>query len=33
VLPVNILLEDIIFRAQVTKPFPGVGGGLEVGGL
>lgn len=33
VLPVNILLEDIIFRAQVTKPFPGIGGGLEVGGL
>jgi hypothetical protein len=32
-LPVNILLEDIIFRARVTKPFPGVGGGLEVGGL
>lgn len=32
-LPVNILLEDIILRATVTKPFEGVGGGLEVGGL
>jgi hypothetical protein len=32
-LPVSILLEDIIFRATVTKPFPGVGGALEVGGL
>jgi hypothetical protein len=32
-LPVNILLEDIVFRARVTKPFPGVGGALEVGGL
>jgi hypothetical protein len=32
-LPVNILLENIIFRATVTKPFPGVGGALEVGGL
>jgi hypothetical protein len=32
-LPVNIRLEDIIFSATVTKPFPGVGGGLEVGGL
>jgi hypothetical protein len=32
-LPVNILLEDIVFRAQVTKPFPGIGGGMEVGGL
>jgi len=31
--PVTILLEDIIFRAHVTKPFPGIGGGLEVGGL
>ena len=32
-LPVNILLEDITFHAVVTKPFPGVGGALEVGGL
>jgi hypothetical protein len=32
-LPVNIRLEDIVFSATVTKPFPGVGGGLEVGGL
>lgn len=32
-LPVNILLEDIIFRARVTKPFPGIGGGMEVGGM
>ncbi len=32
-LPVNILLENIVFRARVTKPFPGIGGGLEVGGL
>jgi hypothetical protein len=32
-LPVNILLEDIVFRATVTKPFPNVGGALEVGGL
>ena len=32
-LPVNILLENIVFRARVTKPFPGIGGGMEVGGL
>lgn len=32
-LPVNILLRDITFRATVTKPFPGLGGALEVGGL
>jgi hypothetical protein len=32
-LPVNILLQNIIFRATVTKPFPKVGGALEVGGL
>jgi hypothetical protein len=32
-LPVNILLKDITFHAVVTKPFPNVGGGLEVGGL
>lgn len=32
-LPVNIVLEDITFHAVVTKPFPGVGGALEVGGL
>jgi hypothetical protein len=32
-LPVNILLKDIIFRATVTKPFPKVGGALEIGGL
>jgi hypothetical protein len=31
--PVNILLEDIILRARVTKPFPGIGGGMEVGGM
>jgi hypothetical protein len=31
--PANILLKDIIFRATVTKPFKGVGGALEVGGL
>jgi hypothetical protein len=30
---VNILLQNIIFRATVTKPFPKVGGALEVGGL
>jgi hypothetical protein len=33
VFPVNILLEDIIFQAVLTKPFPGLGGALEVGGL
>ena len=27
-LPVNILLENIVFRAHVTKPFPGIGGGM-----
>jgi hypothetical protein len=32
-LPVNILLKDITFHAVVTKPFRGVGGALEVGGL
>lgn len=31
--PVNIQLEDIVFQALVTKPFPGLGGALEVGGL
>jgi hypothetical protein len=31
--PWNILLENIVFRARVTKPFPGIGGGMEVGGL
>ncbi|MCY1019202.1 hypothetical protein [Pyxidicoccus sp. MSG2] len=33
VFPVNIQLEDIIFQAVLTKPFPGLGGALEVGGL
>jgi hypothetical protein len=33
VLPVNIRLEDIVFQALLTKPFPGLGGALEVGGL
>lgn len=32
-LPVNIRLEDIVFQALLTKPFPGLGGALEVGGL
>lgn len=32
-LPVNILLKDITFHAVVTKPFPNVGGALEIGGL
>ena len=32
-LPVNIQLKNITFHAVVTKPFPNVGGGLEVGGL
>ncbi|WP_224246650.1 hypothetical protein [Hyalangium gracile] len=32
-LPVNILLNDITFHATVTKPFEGVGGALEVGGM
>ncbi len=32
-LPVNILLKGITFHAVVTKPFPGVGGAAEVGGL
>jgi hypothetical protein len=32
-LPVNIILQNIIFRATVTKSFPRVGGALEVGGL
>ncbi|WP_254614131.1 hypothetical protein [Myxococcus sp. CA056] len=32
-LPVEILLEDIVFQAVLTKPFPGLGGALEVGGL
>ena len=32
-LPVNILLKDIIFRATLTKSFPNVGGGMEVGGM
>jgi hypothetical protein len=32
-LPVNIVLKDITFHAVVTKPFPNVGGALEVGGL
>jgi hypothetical protein len=33
VVPVNIRLEDVVFRALITKPFPGLGGALEVGGL
>lgn len=33
VLPVNIELQDIVFTALLTKPFPGLGGALEVGGL
>ncbi len=33
VLPVQIQLEDIVFEALITKPFPGLGGALEVGGL
>ncbi|WP_241758971.1 hypothetical protein [Pyxidicoccus parkwayensis] len=33
VLPVNIQLQDIVFTALITKPFPGLGGALEVGGL
>lgn len=33
VLPVNIRLEDIVFQALLTKPFPGLGGALEMGGL
>ncbi|WP_223755501.1 hypothetical protein [Myxococcus sp. RHSTA-1-4] len=33
VLPANIRLEDIVFQALLTKPFPGLGGALEVGGL
>jgi hypothetical protein len=32
-LPVNIVLENIVFSANVTKTFPGLGGALEVGGL
>ncbi|WP_240356221.1 hypothetical protein [Myxococcus eversor] len=32
-LPVEILLENIVFQAVLTKPFPGLGGALEVGGL
>jgi hypothetical protein len=32
-LPVNILLQNIIFRATVTKSFPNVGGAMEVGGM
>ncbi|MFP2910168.1 hypothetical protein ACLESD_35050 [Pyxidicoccus sp. 3LFB2] len=32
-LPVSIRLEDIVFQALLTKPFPGLGGALEVGGL
>ncbi|MFP2931584.1 hypothetical protein ACLESO_41645 [Pyxidicoccus sp. 3LG] len=32
-LPVNIELQDIVFQALATKPFPGLGGALEVGGL
>ncbi|MCP3139732.1 hypothetical protein [Pyxidicoccus xibeiensis] len=32
-LPVSIQLEDIVFQAVITKPFPGLGGALEVGGL
>jgi hypothetical protein len=32
-LPVSIRLEDIVFQALLTKPFPGLGGLLEVGGL
>ncbi|WP_224368996.1 hypothetical protein [Hyalangium versicolor] len=32
-LPLDILLQNIVFRATVTKPFNGVAGGLEVGGL
>jgi hypothetical protein len=33
VVPVDIRLEDVVFRALITKPFPGLGGALEVGGL
>ncbi len=33
VLPVQIQLEDIVFEALITKPFPGLGGALELGGL
>ncbi|AKQ63092.1 putative lipoprotein [Myxococcus hansupus] len=32
-LPAQIRLEDIVFQALLTKPFPGLGGALEVGGL
>jgi hypothetical protein len=32
-LPVNILLQNIVFHATVTKPFKGVGGAMEVGGM
>ncbi|MCK8500750.1 hypothetical protein [Myxococcus fulvus] len=31
--PVEIVLEDIVFQAVLTKPFPGLGGALEAGGL
>lgn len=31
--PLEIQLDDIIFEALITKPFPGLGGMLEVGGL
>jgi hypothetical protein len=31
--PLEIQLDDIIFEALITKPFPGLGGALEVGGL
>ncbi|MCE9670864.1 hypothetical protein LY474_23940 [Myxococcus stipitatus] len=32
-LPVELRLEDIVFQALLTKPFPGLGGALENGGL
>ncbi|MCP3099771.1 hypothetical protein LZ198_12930 [Myxococcus sp. K15C18031901] len=32
-LPVEIRLEDIVFEALITKPFPGLGGALENAGL
>ncbi|WP_255208134.1 MULTISPECIES: hypothetical protein [unclassified Myxococcus] len=32
-LPAQVRLEDIVFQALLTKPFPGLGGALEAGGL
>ncbi|WP_281404562.1 hypothetical protein [Pyxidicoccus fallax] len=32
-LPASIRLEDSVFTALLTKPFPGLGGALEAGGL